>query len=257
MRFLVRWIVGIAVVIVVVYAGFAALHHYTVDTSQYNYQQFSANQYGFGDNLAGPLIGEQAIDFSVIDIDGNEHSLSGYQGKYVVLETGSITCPMYVSRIEPMNAIAEAHPDVVFLTLYVREAHPGTKIGAHSSFEDKLNLARRVRSEERESRTILVDTITGDVHRSYGTWPNMIYVIAPDGSIAFRGVWNDAAIAEEVIDRLKAGESIDDIQPAGPRNNSFEVTQRVLMRAGGHAVTDFVAGIGPAAVGHLLEDSEE
>ncbi len=257
MRILVRGIIAIAVVIVVVYAGFAALHHFTVDTSQYNYQQFSASQYGFGDSLAGPQIGEQAIDFSVIDIDGNEHSLSDYQGEYVVLETGSITCPMYVARIDPMNAVAEAHPDVVFLTLYVREAHPGTKIGAHSSFEDKLNLAKRVRSEERESRTILVDTIAGDVHRSYGAWPNMIYVIAPDGRVAFRGVWNDAATAEEVIGRLKAGESIDDIQPVGPRNNSFEVTQRVLVRAGGHAVTDFVAGIGPAAVGHLLEDSEE
>jgi len=257
MRILVRWIIGIAALTVVVYVGFASLHHFTVDTSRYNYDQFSASQYGFGDDLAGPQAGERAIDFSIVDIDGNQHSLSDYEGRYVVLETGSITCPMYVARIDPMNAVAQAHPDVVFLTLYVREAHPGTKIGAHDSFEDKLNLAKRVKSEEREARIILVDGITGDVHRSYGAWPNMIYVIAPDGTVAFRGVWNDAAIAEEVISRLKAGESIDDIQPSGPRNNSFEITQRVLTRAGGHAVTDFVAGIGPAAVGHLFEASGE
>ena len=100
----------------------------------------------------------------------------------------------------------------------------------------------------RELRVILGDSTTGDMHRSYGAWPNMIYVIAPDGTVAFRGLWNDASIVEQVISRLPAGESVDNIRPGGPRN-SFEITQRVLTRAGGHAVTDFVAGIGPAAVG--------
>lgn len=256
MRLLIRWTVGIAGTIVAAYIGYASFHHFTVDTSQYNYHQFSASQYGFGQNFDGPQVGHQAANFLVTDIDGNRHQLSDYKGKYIVLETGSITCPMYVSNIDPMNAIALEHPDVVFLTLYVREAHPGDKIGAHSSLDDKLGLASQLRTEEREFRTILVDDLTGDIHRRYGSWPNMVYVIAPDGTVAFRSVWNGAALVEQVINRLKKGDSIADIRPGTPRN-SFDVTNRVLARAGGHAITDFVAGIGPAAAGHLLEASRE
>jgi len=43
--------------------------------------------------------GEIAENFTVRDQDGNEVSLEQYSGKWVVLETDSITCSMYVKTL--------------------------------------------------------------------------------------------------------------------------------------------------------------
>ncbi|MEM9623368.1 MAG: deiodinase-like protein, partial [Pseudomonadota bacterium] len=154
------------------------VHHNVVDTSDYNYNHFAASQYHHG-TFSGPQVGEPAIDFALYDTDGNRHALSDYRGQYVVIETGSLTCPQYISRIEPMTSLQAAHPEVTFLTLYVREAHPGSKIARHERYEDKTALASRVQLEEPETRTILVDELAGPVHQSYGAWPNMVYIIDP------------------------------------------------------------------------------
>ncbi len=223
--------------------------NYSVDTSEYNYSQFTASQYTHG-TFEGPTVGESSVDFTLLDVEGNKHSLQEYAGKYVVIETGSLTCPQYVSWIDPMNALMEKHPDVAFLTIYVREAHPGSNVASHSSLKEKLALAGRLRNEENESRPILVDTLEGDMHRSYGAWPNMVYVVAPDGEVAFRGLWNNADLLEEVVEQLKSGQLVNGLKPKSSPNAllilvdmfSNSTTKRVLSRAGGHATSDFVLG---------------
>ncbi len=55
-----------------------------------------------------------------------------------------------------------------FLFLYTREAHPGQNHGAHTSMEQKLAYAREFREQCHIDRPILVDDLSGTVHRLYG-----------------------------------------------------------------------------------------
>lgn len=225
-----------------------------VDTSDYNYEHFAASQYSHG-TFDGPNIGESAVDFTLSDTDGNEHSLSDYLGQFVVIETGSLTCPQYVSRIQPMSRIFGEHPDVAFLTIYVREAHPGSRIPQHANLQDKTLLASRLSTEEAEMRTLLVDELAGTVHQSYGAWPNMVYIVSPDGNVAFRGMWNNPDIVSEALRRLKANEPVNDLSRGLTAN--FDDAGRVLDRAGGYAKLDFVLGVAASAVKYSLSGASE
>ena len=101
-----------------------------------------------------------------------------------------------------------------FPFMYVREAHPGELYGAHQSIEQKFAHAKAFR-EYGVKRQILVDSLYGRVHRTYGGVSNMTYILDPTGHIAFRAEWTVAedirSVLEEVIamrERRKAGERV-------------------------------------------------
>jgi hypothetical protein len=50
-------------------------------------------------------------------------------------------------------------------------------MGYHDSIEAKLACARLLHEEAEISRDILVDDLSGSVHRAYGLMPNMTWVI--------------------------------------------------------------------------------
>ena len=61
---------------------------------EYNYERFSPAQYDLT-NFPGPKAGEQAnLDFDLFSLDGDFVPLRSYAGKWLVIETGSLTCPM-------------------------------------------------------------------------------------------------------------------------------------------------------------------
>lgn len=202
-------------------------------------------------HLGGVGVGEPAPDFTATRLDGAKVKLSDFRGEPVVLETGSVSCPMYVSRVEPMNALALRYPDVKFLVLYVREAHPGQHIGAHRDDAQKTAAARIVVDEEREGRTVIVDDLTGTAHRLYGAMPNTVHVIDADGVVAFRAMWNDPPAVEAALRKLLAGKDAGAVtsrfRPAG-----MATVVRVLRRAGWRAVWNFVIAFPRLASSHLL-----
>ena len=65
----------------------------------------------------------------------------------MVLETGSSTCSMYTKNIPDMKGIEEEFPDVKFLMIYVQEAHPGERLGAHKNWEGKPAEAKHKRMD--------------------------------------------------------------------------------------------------------------
>ncbi|AOW93730.1 hypothetical protein BFN03_16665 [Rhodococcus sp. WMMA185] len=208
----------------------------------YNYARFDPGEYPLGKELGGPKIGELAPDFHVTDIEGVEVALSDYRGRYVVLETGCATCPMFGSGITTMNALAYRFPDVAFLVLYVREAHPGQNCRPHRSLADKTAAATLLRREEREGRRILIDNLDGQVHRAYGGMPNMVYVINPQGDVVFRSVWNDPEAVDEALRRAMAGGDPNSLE-SRPRLARPSVMWRVMRRAGRQAVLDMVVAL--------------
>jgi hypothetical protein len=140
----------------------------------YNYKRYKMSEYDLG-AFPGAKAGELAKDFIVHDQEGNKVSLDHYRGKWVVLETGSITCAMYVKNISGIKKLQAKYPDIEFLLVYVREAHPGTRLGPHESDSQKIKRAQQLRDFYDEPRRILIDDLDGTMHKAYGELPNMVY----------------------------------------------------------------------------------
>ena len=210
------------------------------ETTDYNYSKFKPKYYNFYD-FKGPKPGEKASDFEAYTLEGNKVNLSDYFGSWIVLESGSFSCPMYVGNILDMNTVAKEFKDVTFLVLYVREAHPGSSVPAQNSIEEKIKHAARLPGEEKENRTIIVDTIDGHAHNLYGSFPDMVYVINPEGTVVFRGDWN---MPSEVRKVLSTGRDEihkrDHYEPGKP---SLLVAFRVLLRSGLNSLWDFTIGL--------------
>ena len=70
--------------------------------TEYNYKRFSPSNYDYG-SFSGPKPGEVMLDFALCSLDGKEAKLTDFRGQWVVLETGSLTCPMYVKNIDSIK----------------------------------------------------------------------------------------------------------------------------------------------------------
>ena len=169
------------------------------DTSpEYNYQHFKPTDYNFS-VFNGPKAGEKYFDFEAKTLEGKTVSLSDYLDNPIVLDTGSITCPMYANTKSPMIELQKQYPNIHFLLLYVREAHPGSKTPKTSTIEQKIINAKSTHKLYNEEREILVDSINGNAHNLYGTMPNMTYVIGTDGVIKFRANWTNIDALKKVL----------------------------------------------------------
>lgn len=177
----------------------------------YNNPRFKVKQYDFG-TFIGPAAGEKAKNFTATDLEtGKAVKLSDFKGKWVAIETGSSTCSMYTKNIERMKQVREANPDVEFLIVYVREAHPGERLHQHRSFDEKLDAARLLKPRYGEDRRVLVDSIDGDFHKVYGMMPNILYVIRPDGKVHYRVNW---ATPESLTKALADRENLHTVENA-------------------------------------------
>jgi peroxiredoxin len=173
----------------------------------YNYGRFRAHHYTL-EEFEGPGPGRVAPNLSVRTLDGRPVALQDFRGKPVVLETGSVTSPVYAGKVEQMNELAARYPDVHFLLLYVREAHPGSRVRAHRSDEDKAACARLAQREIGEWRPILLDDLQGTMHRRFGEYPNMVYVIDARGKVIYRAKWNDVHEVDAVLRALDGGHPV-------------------------------------------------
>ena len=215
----------------------------------YNNKRFTVKEYDW-DVFMGPAAGDPFIDATLTDLaTGEPVKLSDFSGKWVVIETGSSTCSMYTKNIPDMKSIADDFPDVVFLMVYVREAHPGERLHEHRSFEEKTKAASLVKPRYGEHRRVLVDSYEGDFHRSYGAMPNILYVIRPDGTIHYRCNWATADSLREALterDKLHTYENADMKNLKAARGMYTSI--RTMWTGGALALYDFVrAGPGMAA----------
>ena len=165
----------------------------------YNYPRFKMSNYELG-YFPGPKAGEVAnYEYSLTDLEGNEVKLSDYKDKWLVIESGSLTCPMYVKNVKSFAKLRDKHPDVEWLVVYVREAHPGEKAGQATTIDEKIGYAKRNKDEYSEKRRIAVDTLEGKWHHDWGLLPNMVYVINPEGKVIYRADWSFARHVDRVL----------------------------------------------------------
>ena len=218
--------------------------------NDYNYERFSADDYDL-DQFDGPTVGEKAPDFTCTTIDNQSKQLLEFEGDFLVLELGSITCPLFQQRRNGMSQLHKQFPNVSHTILYVREAHPGSKIPPHQTVAEKQKCAQLLQEEDGEDRLILVDGLDGAAHQAYGSLPNSIYIINASGCVVYRAKWNNASATQKAVSRLVAGKTPNPesyFTPAAP-----PVLMKTLMRGGNEAVTDFMRGLPQLVWGHLIK----
>lgn len=205
----------------------------------YNNERFHLKNHDIV-SFDGPRAGEQAIHFTLSDTSGNTISLDDFRGKWVVLEMGSASCPMYARNIRNINELRGDYPDVEFLVVYVREAHPGERLRTHKTFEQKLLAAKHIKDSYGEQRRVLVDSLEGDMHINYGMMPNSVYVINPDGKVIYRCDWtmlNELKNALDNRDLVHVDEHATLTQLGNP---PLKVVISTLFKAGFIALWDFI-----------------
>src|SRR5262244_2238590 len=160
-----------------------------------------------GDTMAAN-VGVPAPDFEARALDGAMVRLSDFRGKrHVVFMTGAVTSPMCAFEVPAFNQLQQefAGRDVSFFLLYTRESHPAENYPSHSSWEQKLSHARDLQRLEHVQLPIIVDSLDGKIHQSYGTWPNAIFVIHKDGRLIFRSnMANHSELRQFLADLLAA-----------------------------------------------------
>lgn len=150
--------------------------------------------------LAAPVaaaqapVGEAAPAFTLPDTDGDSHSLSDYEGKYVVLEWLNFGCPFVGKHYGSgnMQKLQKTFTEkgVVWLSIV-------------SSAEGKQGYyppeAMRTQKQQHNGHmsAILMDP-EGEVGRTYGAkvTPHM-YVINPDGRLIYKGGIDDKPTTDE------------------------------------------------------------
>jgi hypothetical protein len=212
-----------------------------MNNDKYNYQHFNPKDYNFS-IFEGPKAGEKYINFQAVTLKGKEVSLSDYLDKPIVLDTGSITCPMYANTTNDMNELQNLYPNVHFLLLYIREAHPGEKTKAIQSMENKVEHAKSTHTYYNETREILIDSIDGTAHKLYGSMPNMTYVIGINGIVKFRANWTNIDALKTVLKTIDS----DVLE----KKDFFVVTKpkpwiviRTLLIGGFSAMKEFFIGL--------------
>lgn len=140
-----------------------------------------------------------------------------------------------------------------FLTVLVRQAHPGERRGAYRSYEQKLADAREFRRKEGIAWPVLADDLGGTVHRAYGSMSDPVYLLDAAGRVAFYGMWLDGPTLKRALDELLAqggtgtpvAGGIDRRPHMAP---AFVEGWRTMSRGGVRAVLDFALAFPPVAV---------
>jgi len=273
-----RWIASTFLVLVVALTVYLAwgfvLPYRTALTSStltdtkiatYNYLHFGYSSYDRGKQRR-VAAGKKALDKTLYDLTGNTIQLSQlWKEKPIVVEFGSITCPVFTSKIPPMDLLAKEYSGRVdFYVLYVREVHPGQNYPPHASFAQKLSHVDDLKRLEGVERTILVDSLEGAMHIDYGALPNSTYIIGKDGFISYRADWTDPDQVKSQLEALlKHDGYASQVQPMDVSNNFVRPTTGLMMeiyegltRSGFAAVADWSLSFSRILLARLDSDDD-
>ncbi|MCS6771397.1 MAG: thioredoxin family protein [Kiritimatiellae bacterium] len=136
--------------------------------------------------IAGAQVrnGDPAPDFRLRDIFGNEHALSDYRGKTVVLEWINHGCPFVQKHYDKghMQALQREATANGVIWLSICSSAPGKQ--GHYSLEEW----QKINEEKQGAATAILLDEEGTVGRLYGakTTPHM-YIVNAEGVLVYQG----------------------------------------------------------------------
>ncbi len=148
--------------------------------------------FAMAEDRKGPEIGKKAPDFTLPDAAGVEHTLSDYEGKYVVLEWLNHDCPFVVKHYATgnMQMLQEKYRDQDVVWLSIISSAPGKQ--GHLEPDEAKKITR---DKQAKPAAVLLDP-EGTVGRAYDArvTPHM-YIIDPDGMLRYMGAIDDRPTA--------------------------------------------------------------
>ena len=133
-------------------------------------------------------IGDPAPDFTLTDSDQQQRSLSGFQGKYIVLEWFNLQCPFVRKHYdsENMQKLQGKYTaqDVVWLSI-------NSSAEGNQGYLLPEDAKRFIEDKNVRSTAVLLDP-QGNVGKMYGakTTPHM-FIIDPEGNLIYQGAIDD------------------------------------------------------------------
>jgi peroxiredoxin len=189
----------------------------------------------------GPKPGEDFPDFELSTIDGGTISKADIIGqKPIMIIFGSYTCPMTASSSGPLKRIHQQFLNQVeFLTLYVREAHPGDYYNQATTIDEKSKYAQDLKERDQIPWKIGVDDLDGSLHRQLGSLPNAVYILDSSGKVAYRVLWaNDERAVRKALMSVLSGEIGQDKPMIVPMLSGLGTMAESLERSGPIAKKD-------------------
>lgn len=131
--------------------------------------------------------------------------------------------------------------------VYTNEAHPGENYPHLTSMQQKFRHARDLRDTLGVTRPILVDSLDGACHRTYGGMPNMTWIFNRTGIPIYKSDWTDANSVANAIEYYLEIATQRKKEPLVPfhverldyRKNDRAAFYAGLKRNGPKAVTEF------------------
>lgn len=170
-----------------------------------------------------PALGASAPALDAVDLEGHAVTLADLQGRPLVLQLGSYTCPVFRNRRFAMRAVRAKWQDRVnFLVLYTQEAHP---VGSPSPYRDaewvplinrltrattrqptdldeRLAQARLARSRLRGTEYYLVDLMDNAGWQAFGRASAAAFVIDRAGRVVHRQARIEPQDLDRALERL-------------------------------------------------------
>lgn len=220
--------------------------------THYQYKKFTTSLMLRDMRFGGSALklGDELPQFDLPVIDGDRFTSRGNNGRPFLLITGSITCPMTASGMPALKRLhAEFSDDVDFVTLYVREAHPGENFGQPSTLEEKSAHAAAMKREYEVPWTVAVDTMDGGLHKTLDSKPNDAYLVDADGKIVFRSLWSsdESALRAALVSVVNGDKPLrsQSIAFIGPVLKSMAYVIKTMRLAGPQASRDLLRSAPP------------
>lgn len=148
----------------------------------------------------GPHVGQTAPNFVLKTADGDKIELAKLVGpKPVVLVLGNFTCGPFRAYYPGVEEVYQRHKDKAnFLMVYVREAHPtdgwkmesnarqGVAVKQPTTYDERVGVAGQFCTKLKPIIPVAVDEISDPVGHAYSGMPARLYVIDPQGKVAYK-----------------------------------------------------------------------
>jgi len=178
--------------------------------------------------LQAPQPGTTLPELDIVTLEGEQRRLSEYvDGKPLVLQLGSHSCPVYRYRRFDMNKLQREFGDAVdFLTIYTVEAHPagskspyresewltginrvtGVRVTQPGTLVERIDQASYSIDELDTPNPVVVDVMQDEAWNTFGSAPSPAYVINKLGEIVLRQVWVNPKGIKQTLDQLLPGD---------------------------------------------------
>jgi len=171
-----------------------------------------------------PRQGTALPNLQIVTLDGEPRQLGEFvNGKPMVLQLGSHSCPVYRYRRFGMNALLHEYAGKVdFLTIYTIEAHPdgskspyregewltainrvtGVRVTQPRTLIERIQQASFSITELGTQNPVVVDGMHNHAWSTFGAAPAAAYVVDKNGKIVLRQAWVNPKVIKKKLNDL-------------------------------------------------------